>query len=320
MIRIPKTGNVSKILWATRTVTTGATITVRGETWTETTTPSQPSGTLYHANFTGTSVIADTDDNIAVLTSLTAAVAVTRGDKIAIIIKQPAASFGNMNLASFSDDAQDFPYLLLNTGVSPTISWAAVAQSPVLGLEYDDGSYEPISGCYPFHVITSTAFANSSTPDEIGLRFKLTFPCQVARWWAWLDADGDFNVNLYDSDGATKIAGGSFSCDKDSRRTTGPEIQMMPFLSTVNLLANTFYRLVIEPSSATTLTIYDFTVNTAAAMDAHDGGQNFHLTSAKNPAAEGDWTNTTTRRPFMGIGIKGFDDGASGSVIMIEED
>lgn len=87
MIRIPKTGNVAKVLWATRTVTTGSTITVRGETWDETTTPSQPSGTLFHANFTGTSVIADTDDNIAVLTSLAAAVAVTRGDKVALIIK-----------------------------------------------------------------------------------------------------------------------------------------------------------------------------------------------------------------------------------------
>ncbi len=313
MVRVPKTGSISKVLWATRTVTTGATITVRGETWDETTSPAQPSNTLYHANFTGTSVIASSDDNVAVLTSLSAAVSVTQGDKLAIVIKNPNTSFANMQIAAFGDDVGDFPYCMLNTGVSPAFSWASINNcAPVLGLEYNDGSYEPIPGCYPCHAFTATTFANSSTPDEIGLRFKLPFPFRLAGWWAWLDADGDFNVNLYDSDGVTKRAGTPFAVDKDSRRAAAQDIQLHQFASTFDCLANTFYRLVIEPSSATNLTINDFTVNAAAAMDAMDGGQNFHLTSAKNPAAEGDWTNTTTRRPFMGIGIKGLDD-ATGS-------
>lgn len=312
MLRIPKTGNISKVLWGTRNVTNGSTITVRGETWDETTTQSQPSGTLFHANFTGTSVIANADDNIPVLTTLSAAVAVTRGDKIALVIKQPNTSFGNLTIAAFSDDAQNFPYSLLNTGVSPAVSWSVASLcTPCIAFEYDDGSYAWIPSIYPFHAITTTAFANSSTPDEIGLRFKLPFPARISHWWAWVLPAGNFNVNLYDSDGATKIAGGAFAVDKDSCRTSSAaELHLLPFTSTADLTANTYYRMVIEPSTTTNVSLYDFTVNTAAVMDAFEGGQNFHLTSAKNPAAEGDWTNTTTRRPFMGIGLSGFSDGA----------
>lgn len=311
VLRIPKTGNVAKVLWTTRTTTTGATLNLRGETLDETVNPAIPSGTLYHANFTASPVIVNTDDNVAVLSTLAAAVAVTRGDKIAIILKQPNTSFGNMQIGSFGDDLPDFPYTLLNTGVSPAISWAAVAGAPVIGLEYDDGTYEVIDGCYPFHALTTTTFNNSSTPDEIGGRFQVPVPCRLTAWWGWLDADGDYNVNVYDSDGATKIAGTPYAVDKDTRRGSAANIVYHRFTSTANLLANTYYRLVIEPSSATNLSLYDFTSNTAAALDAFDGGQLFHLTSAKNPTQESDWTNTLTRRPFLGVKLDGFSDGVS---------
>jgi hypothetical protein len=311
MIRIPKTGNVTKVLWATRTVTSGATITVRGETWDESAVPAIPSTTLYHANFTGTTVVANGDDNVAILTTLAGSVAVTAGDKLALIIKQPGSSAGNMQIASFQDDISVFPYLLLNTGTSPAISWAALTTAPAIALEYDDGSYGYIPGCYPMNAITATAVDNSDTPDEYGLRFKFPFPTRVNSCWVWLDGDGDFNINLYDSDGATKLLGGSFAVDKDARRADTQSVYRFSFPTTADLLADTYYRLVIEPSTTTPLNFYDFTVNTAAVMDAHEGGQNFHLTTAKDPTQDSDWTNVTTRRPFMGVGFSGFSDGVA---------
>lgn len=313
ILAIPKTGNVLKILFSTRTVTTGATVTGRIETLDAAVTPATPSGTLYHANATGTLVVNSTDDNIGLTISFASAAPVTKGDKVAVIVKNPLVSFGNIQIADFADDVTNFPYKMLNTGISPLISWAVIARAPIVGLEYDDGSYEHIHGCWPITTITTTTYNNTSTPDEIGIRFQVAFPCRASGMWAYMDPDGDFNVNLYDSDGVTKIASTSYAVDKDVSGTTTAGYHFFKFATTANLTKDTYYRLVIEPSSATSLSLYDFTVLTAAVMDAFDGGQLVHLTSAKDPTGEGSWTNTTTRRPWMGLEIDAFDDAVGGA-------
>lgn len=313
VLAIPKTGNIKKILFATRTATTTSTnMVVRVETLDETVQPAIPSTTLYHADAATTVTVSSTDDNVAKLATFATAFPATKGDKVAIIIRQPAASAGDLQLARFDEDISNFPYLLQNIAVSPTVTWTLLASAPMIGIEYDDGSYEHIPGCWPIYALTNTAFNNTSTPDEIGNRFRVPFPCRVTGAWAYMDADGDFSVNLYDSDGVTKIAGGAYAVDKDTRGPVSAGYHYFTFSSTATLVKDTYYRLVIEPTSATSVTIYDFTVDSAAAMDAFDGGQSIHMTSAKNPAAEGDWTNTTTRRVWMGVSIDGFDDGAGG--------
>lgn len=312
ILRAPRTGSIAKVLWATRQVTTGATISVRLETVDESANPARPSGTLFASGASGVSAIADTDDNVAVVTTLTTPCSVTLGDKLAVIVKQPTSAPGVMQVAVFSDDVSEFPYLLLNTGVSPATSWSAInSAAPMIGLEYSDGAYSWIPGCWPFYAVNSNVYNGGSTPDRIGLRFKFPFPVRVGGWWAWADLDGDFQATLYDSDGVTPLASTPFSVDKDTRLDTGAGVVIYPFASTADLARDTFYRLVLTPTTTTSLTLYDFQTQSTAALDAFPGGQNLHYTSAKNPATESDWTNVTTRRPFLGPLVCGFDDGLS---------
>jgi hypothetical protein len=321
VVAAPKTGMIAKVGWATRTVTTGATIDVRLETLdTSGAAPARPSGTLWGTNTAGSQVVAAADDNVWFLTSLTAAATVTKGDRLAVVIKNPTASFGNMQISGFQDDADSaFPYCLLNTGVSPATSWAGVTGAPIMAFEYSDGTYAPIPGVYPIRgTITSQTLSTGTTPDVYGMRFRLPFPARSPAAWAWIDADGDLAVKLvstaYHQANNTGVLG-TATLHRNVRVNSNPGIQWADFDAAVTLAANTDYRLVVEPTSATSLTAYDFDVNTLDLLDAHSGGRDFHLTTAKDPTADGDWTNYnagTFRKPFLGIMLDAFDDGTGG--------
>lgn len=318
IVEAPKTGNIDAIYFGTRNVTTGATVDVRVETLDRTTTPAVNSGTLWGTNTNGAQVIADGDDNTGFTTVLTAVAAVTRGDPIAVVIKNPAVSPGNMQLAILSDgkDELEFPYFLLN-GVSS--SGGAV----VLGLRYDDGSFYPITGAYPISAITTTTYSSASTPDTIGQRFQFAAPVRVCGFWTWADFDGDLTVKLVSSDYHQANNTATLKVEKtinnEDRRSNGAFVQEFLFPTDVDLTAATNYRLIFEPGG-TNITIYDMTFDSLAIMAGRDGGSAFHLTTAKDPTGDGDWTNYnsgTFRKLFGGLILCGVDDGAGAGGVLV---
>jgi hypothetical protein len=311
IVEAPKSGNIRKVLWGTRTVTTGATIDVRIETLNRTGTPAINSGTLWGTTTNGSQVVADGDDNTTFVTQLTADAAVTQGDPIAVVIKNPTASPGTMQIAGLADDADlAYPYCLLNG--------AAAAAAPVVALEYSDGSYEPIEGAWPIaSTITATVFSSASTPDTIGFRYQLPYPHRLRGFWLWADLDGDATARVvtsaYHQANATGILV-SKTLNNEDRETASPGVQKFIFPSSIEQSASTNYRCIIEPGG-TNLTLYDMSLHSLAAMDAWLGDE-FHLTTAKDPTGDGDWTNYnsgTFRMLFGGLILDGFSDGAGGS-------
>ena len=294
MVQAPKTGTISKIGWRSGTVTTGADILVRVETLDESASRSRPSGTLWATDTSATQTVQDTDDNTWFTTTLTAGASVTKGDKLAVVISQPSSSAGNMQVSSIAVDTLigtvgQFPY-----GMIYTTSWTGSGSAPLaIALEYSDGSYEFIE-TLPIKSVNSTAFSNSSTPDSRGLRFQLPFPCRVTGGWVYIALTENVDIKLvntsYDQGAGTGILA-SVSFDKDTSRIASANFLAFAFTATVNLSASTNYRLLIEPSSTTNLTVYDHEVNSLALLDAYPGGQNFHLTTAKDPTGDGSWTN-----------------------------
>jgi len=314
----PKTGNIAKILWATVLVTTGATVDVRLET--VSLTNGNPTGTLFGTNTNGAQVVAASDDNVIFTTTLTAVAAVVAGDLLGVVIANPAVSFGNMQIASCSMNGDlAFPYGLLFTA-----SWAKFGTSgPVMiGFEYDDGSHVPIPGVYPASsAVVLTTFNTGSTPDAVGLRFQLPLSVRVSGCWVAVRPTGDFIVRLvttaYNQGAGTGILASTPTVDKDANRDSATGlIALLPFTASVTLDPNTNYRLIVEPTTATSLDIYSITVGALNQLDGFPGGQNFHRTTAKDPTADGDWTNDNSaafRHPLMGLMIDGVDD-ASGAV------
>ena len=252
----PKTGNVAKIGFRTGTVTTAATLDVRLETVDATT--GDPSGTLFSTSSNGSQ--ASPASNTAYTVALTAAAAVTRGQTLAVSINN--SSTGNMGISrTGAFPIMEVPYCDTYTASA----WTKSQNNPVMWLEYDDGSYAPITGVYPISSIASTSFSNASNPEARGLKFRFPVDVSIGGFWAAVDGDGDWNAVLYQSDGNTVIETVSF--DKDIRSQSGNTPVVRYFSVDRDLTANTNYYLMIEPQSATAITLVEIDAPSAAAMD-----------------------------------------------------
>lgn len=174
---VGKTGTISKVGFLTGTVTTGAT--VKAALKTVDLANGDPTGTLLAVGSEVSVVIADADDDKWFLETLDTAVAVTKGDLIAMSIINPSASFGNINIRNLRFDRTDFPYQDLFTG-----TWTKGDRKPCFALEYSDGSYAVQLGLWPVTSTPTPTFNNGTTPDERGLKFRLPFPVRVTGVWS----------------------------------------------------------------------------------------------------------------------------------------
>lgn len=311
VFQVPKTGDIRKWCFATYTVNTGATMDVRAET--VSTSTGYPSGTLWGTTTNGAQVILDSDDNAGFCTQFTADASVTRGQYIGMVVANPGTSYGNMVIPVFGDDLIEVPYMCKHDGAA----WVTKYQYGALGAaEYSDGSYEPVWGMLPIKAVNTVSFNSGSATKVRGLRFKLPFPATITGVTFNVDMSGlgDFIAEFYDSDATTVLTSATFDADLTVRSTSASSLQLI-FDAAVNLVKDVWYRVAIKPTSVTNIKLADFDVQTAAMMDAASGGQNFHYTSSAvtAPTGEADWSNTTTKRPFLYLLFRGFDAGTGGS-------
>lgn len=317
IVTAPKTGNIARFGFCLGNTVTGSTVDCRVETVTGT--PGVPSGTLWGTNTNGAVVIAAGDDNTSKLATLTAAAAVTKGDVIALVVDQ---SDGNTNVHCFGDENPHLPYSLAHSAVAWFIQ---TFRAPCVWVEYDDNTVLPCFGCYPFHLINSATINTGSTPDVVGMRFQLPFPARITGAWCWIELDGDATVKLvstaYHQVNGTGILA-SKALSNSNRATTGPGLFYVDFTATYDIAANTDYRLIIEPSTTTNMVVYNGSCSSLLQMDGYPGGSLWPYTSAKDPTADGSWTNYNNgvdgyRRLLGGLLFEGFGDDAGGAAGML---
>ena len=319
MCAAPKTGNIRKIICRTMTVTGAGTFTARLKEIDRTGTPAIPHATnLSHVNATGDQAVITTDDNTTFAVQMTADAAVTQGDALCVeLVITTIDTLTSLQFSGLGDETQKgghYPYPLTNT------SGAYAAASVILSIafEYDDGTIAPIIGVYPpGGAITATTFASGDTPDTIGQRLQFPIPVRVGGFWLWTDADDDFTVRLvtsaYHQANATGILA-SVAVNTEDRSSNVPGVMQCRLSSDIDLDASTDYRLIVEPG-ATGVVVYDQAFSSLAQMDSSALGRNFHLTTSKDPTADGSWTNFnsgTFRQLYCGLLLKGFSDGRGG--------
>jgi hypothetical protein len=304
----PKTGSIRKVIWRTGTVTTGATLDVRIET--VSTSTGMPTGTLWGTNTNGSQVVSA--GSTVYETQLTSDASVTKNDIIAIVIANPSVSFGNMQIVSLAgySNTGNFPYMATYTS-----SWSGYSGTYqlVFLLEYSDGSY-----AYQPHnsfasSITSTTFSSSTNPNHRALRFRLPCKVRVGGLWAQADMDGDMDLLLVADnwDGTNGNALARVVLDKDIRYGTSARAGRYMLTSSVELAADTTYRVVIKPTTTTSLTSYHYSLGSNAQFAVTEMGIEAYLSTANNPTGSESWTDTTTARIMAGLILDGFDDGAS---------
>lgn len=294
IMQVPKTGNWRKLWFHLSGVTGTHTLrySVQGLG-----TDGNPDGTIA-ASGTGTAA------NGWFGIQLSADYAVTRGNNVAVVCDFSAYTSGGVGVTTANVQDYLFPYV-----THFTASWAKQNRSPVVAIEYDDGTFSCAPGVYPL-AINDQTYNTGSTPDEVGLIFSLPYPCKIMGMAATVrQITGLPDFILYDSDGTTVLASRSVTDADFTNGTTGTYQAMFSTSPTLN--ANTNYRAVFKPTTASDVRLVYGDAPSAAALDSMPGGQSFHWTQRTNA---GSWTETTTRRPLISLLVDAADDGLGGGV------
>lgn len=300
--QIPVTGTITKIGFATGTVTVGNSMTCRLETVDATT--GDPTGTAYGGMTQGTVAIADGDDNVWKLCTLAVGASAVQGDLVAVVIGFDTWVAGNLNIQRIANTT----LAVMGTSYSDLFTagaWGKSSGWPAMTLDYG-GTYYPVAGFFPTYTLTAATYNSGASNDEGGNIITLPFKCRVAGVWFYGGVVGGLTAKLYDTDGSTVLA--STVVDKDQQTATTNGYHVVRFTSGITLNAAGAYRATILAAGASSEVMYNIDVDTAAAMGAHLGGSNIHFTTRDGG---GSWTQTTTRRAMMGLLIDQVDDGAS---------
>ncbi len=301
VLEIPKTGNISKIGFRTGTVTVSDTLKISLQTVDEAT--GRPTGTLIHADAYGTQ--AGLAANTTYWVSLQNDVAVTRGDIVAPVVEFNSYVAGNLRITRSIGNSgfENFPYVFEYVGSV----WTFSSSPPNFGIEYDDGVIEPINITLPAVLALTPSWDTNDNPDRRGLRFSVPYNCRLSGIFALIYLPADANIEIYDSDGTTIIPDGTISMDANLAGSAGAKPIVKILTTPIELTKDTFYRIVLHPTTGTNINLYVLDVTNDGAneaMNAIDGGVNFHYTTCHgSPSVEGNWTQTATKRPLIGIMI-----------------
>lgn len=311
-VQAPLTGTLTHIEFVARAISANGTL--RGGIW-AVPAAGTPGGTLLAVGSDGTLAYTTSDANTWLTIPLTTPVAVTRGQFIQVAIGQNAASAGNLQVGFFDDDGNQCPGVWDNTSGSYAATSGGLA--PCVALRYATNVYAPILGCWPFSGVNNYLFSsNDVTADVRGLRFRFPYPVSVSGGWLYADTDGDFNFRLVtEAYNGTDGVLASLTVDKDFRPSNASGVHLFQFLADVTLAKNTWYRLVVEPTTGTQTGLHDFVIPNANIMTTMFQGADWHTTQAKDPTGNASWTNYNNgidgyRRPLMGLLVNGQHDGS----------
>lgn len=185
-------------------------------------------------------------------------------------------------------------------------SWAVQQIVPNVILEFSDGSFGTLFGAFPCSAVSSVALTTATTPDEVALEMTWPGPVQIDGVGMLIQtnsaaADGD--VVLYTGTTATRTKS---LLAEHSMASAATRPIVVPFDTTVDLAANTTYRMALKPTTTTAISLYYFEVANANHFQAHVGGPGWAYTARVDA---GSWDSpTTTRRPFIWPYVSGIDD------------
>jgi len=211
--------------------------------------------------------------------------------------------------------AHGFPGMSAKTGDVPAPTWGAAGPDyPIVALRYAGGSYEPVNTpVAPIVTLNNTLFNSGSNPNERGLRFQMPVATRLAGVWFYGDMDGDFDIRFYTGNATAHDWAVIF--DKDLRTATNAKLFILNLPKTL-ILANATYRVTIRPSSVTDIRLFDYDVSTAGLMNAVEGGAGFFLCAKTTTPS---WTDSETKKPWMGLLFDQFDDGAGGGTTVLTQ-
>lgn len=177
-----------------------------------------------------------------------------------------------------------------------TGTWADLTgQPPILVFVASDGTVGTLGLSIPFRAFTTHTFNSSSTPDEVANQFVLAAPATIDGITipiAFIDGS-DVSLVLYD--GTTAVETLVIDEDVGPVLNTNARRVYFPFATPRDLEAGTVYRVGVQPSTTTSVSVYSFDVHAASYLDLY-GGQVMHYWDRVNAGA---WANENMTRCLL---------------------
>lgn len=296
IMQASKTCSIQKIVIATATVTTGATM--DWGVYQLDSTTGLSSGTVWATNTTGTMTIADANDNTYVTSgNLTATADVTVGQVFVVQLANPAASFGNMNINYvLANQGSGVSYSANNTGGSYTKG----GNAPNVGVLCADGTSMYLAGTAPGAATNTITFSSASSPDEIGLVCTFNRPIKAAgiRHYIYTGGfAGNVTFKLYDAD-SNVLA--SYIQDKDNLGSTNRTADLLWTQGDITIMPGSPYRITATPDASNYI-LAGYTLPSAAYMSQFGGGATCYKTSRTDAGA---WTDDATSANYLWLLVR----------------
>jgi hypothetical protein len=227
---------------------------------------------------------------------------VTKGDKLAIVIKIDSFSAGDIDIlegVAKTGGEQTHPYGLFSTNSGT--AWTIAHGWPAFALEYETDGIVQVPNCVPLISATTASASSATSPDEFGIKFQVPIDMRVR---GIIQGGQTTGVQMsIENAGGTTLAGPIFNM-KDDTTTTAK--RYWEFGASVDLSANTDYYIVWTPGATSRSTRY-WNIEDAAIRAALPFGT---VGSWNERVDAGAWTEFTSRFGMFALMVEAFEDGA----------
>ncbi len=241
----------------------------------------------------------------------------TQGQMLAAVFE--FNNFVSGDSLAIAGSSQDWKYLDYSAQFIENLtgSWTQPGNIVcVFALKYSDGSYGRIvPGVVPFNTTVAYNYSSTSSPDEVGVRFRLPISVKikgVAFGFSSLNNDeDDWDYVIYEMDDSVVA---SVSAPGEERVGITHQVYNPRFFgSDVTLQANTWYRLTAKATGTNAINFSAFVLDALALADASPVGSDFYITKRTDL---GSWTDVTTECPRFRLYVTEADIGAGGGLMM----
>jgi hypothetical protein len=274
--------------------------------------PAVPDGTIDQS-----AVIANADANFDVNTwypgaTLDTGRTVAYADRLAVVWEYE--TYGGTDSVSISTvSGAGTPYYGLES--QPVLfngsSWAVSAGIPIVMLEFSDGTFGTIEGAVVWSNISSTSFNDSPAAqiDEYGISYIPAFTQKIDGIWGMfsISSASDPDICIYNAAGEM-LPGYPVRIRSAAINSYSPRYAFIA-LPEATLVVGQKYYLTLRATSTTNVTVHSFDVADDDYLTITNAGASVAEVQRLNL---GTFTETLTRRPFMGFRLSAVETTSGG--------
>lgn len=331
VIRIPKTGTLTKIGWRSGWSISGSSYTLKISLETVAETVGQPvattnAGKTLYVTGAESADITSISANTLYYTAIngTTGIDVTAGDLVAVTFRLTAVSASSIMIrtggvtdgSTLNCSSQNIFYYATYLGST----WNYNYYSPLITLEYSDG-FCPLPYSNVLCVSNAQTYNSGSSYPYTGMKIRYPFKCRLSGLHMYLDLDGDVDVIIYGSDEYTVMTGFPITLKNTQRGSTSARFIQVLFPTKPTFEANTYYRIIVLPKSTTDVVLSNYTAASDGSYNGYDlfpEGDDVCLTQRATEPTSGShtWIDTALDKPRMHVLIDGIETstGAAGGI------